>query len=270
MNNGLADYHIHTSLCNHAQGTMQAFVKSALKAGLAQMGFSDHNPMRSGSGGRFRMREKDFEIYFESIELLKRKFPEIDIKLGIELDFIEDEFDYLLEFVKKFDFDYIIGSVHYLRLNGNSDYKYLNEFTALPSSIKYQMYFEQIKNAAASGVFNIIGHFDLPKRFWGKLDNSEIEYAKDALETIKKHNLCIEVNTSGYRIPGLGEPFPDERLLVFVAELEVPVLLGSDSHHPAEIASYFGTAARLLKKIGITYLASFTKKEIHLNSISDL
>lgn len=62
MKPDLADYHIHTSLCNHANGTMKDYIKMALQKNISEMGFADHNPMNFRYGGRFRMRHRDMEI----------------------------------------------------------------------------------------------------------------------------------------------------------------------------------------------------------------
>lgn len=80
MTNNLVDYHIHTSLCNHADGTMKEYVKSSIEVGLKEMGFSDHNPLPPGYDGRFRMRSDDMNIYLDTIADLQEFFPEIRIK----------------------------------------------------------------------------------------------------------------------------------------------------------------------------------------------
>ncbi|HEX9971477.1 MAG TPA: histidinol-phosphatase HisJ family protein [bacterium] len=257
----LADYHIHTSFCNHANGTMREYVKYAITAGLNEIGFSDHNPLPADFDSHYRMQEQDLQIYLKIIRELQDAFPQIKIKIGIELDYIEGAKDYLKEFVSHNTFDYIIGSVHYLSFNSSHQIVYLNDVGREKKNELYGQYFELVEQAANSGFLDIIAHFDLPRRFWGDLDAESIIHATKALESIKRNNICIEINTSGFRTKNVMEPFPGRYLLEPIHELEIPITLGSDSHSPLDVGSYFHEVISLLKEIGFREVNYFTDRQ---------
>ncbi len=262
----LHDHHVHTSLCNHASGRMIEYVKSAIRAGLQSIGFSDHNPLQQEYENRFRMTDRQMDVYFQGISLLREKYGEkIQIKMGIELDFLSEAERYLQEFVFNYPFDFVIGSVHYLPYK-NGRYVYLNEMNSSARTDNFKKYFEKIEEAADSGLFDIVAHFDLPKKFWGHLNEEEYELARKALEKIKDKNLALEFNTSGLRTAGLNEPFPGQTILKMVREMGIPIVLGSDSHAPEEVGSNFSQAIEILKNAGIFYIVKFEKrKRVHIS-----
>lgn len=256
-----ADYHIHTMFCNHANGTMKQYVKQAISTGLREMGFSDHNPLPANFNNPYRMLPGDLPIYLDIIKDLQTQFPQIKIRTGIELDYIEDAIDYLRKFVTENSFDYIIGSVHYLNVDSSHNTVYLNDFHNDKKTPQFHNYFETVEKAVAAGLFDIIAHFDLPRRFWGDLDEISMSYAIHALELIKKNNICLEINTSGFRTKNVEEPFPGVKLLSLARQWDIPITLGSDAHHPHDVASYFQEAIILLKKIGFEYIQLFDNRQ---------
>ena len=109
--------------------------------------------------------------------------------------------------------------------------------------------------------FDVLTHFDLPKKFNKRPENKELIMNK-ALETLdiaKKRDLAIEINTSGLR-RDVQEQYPSFKIIEYMHELAIPILLGSDSHHPDEIAYEFDWIIQRLKKIGYKELAHFDKR----------
>jgi histidinol-phosphatase (PHP family) len=261
MSTELADYHIHTSLCNHAKGTMKQYVRFAVASGLKEIGFADHSPLPSAFDSHYRMLPEEIALYREVIQDLQRFFDILNIRVGIELDYISGAMHYLHPFVEGNHFDYIIGSVHYLRGNTNGRLCYLSDCRDATSGDRYYTYFQQVKEAANSGLFDIIAHFDLPRRFWGGMDKTSFGYAAEALEAIKRNNLCLEINTSGFRTKCVLEPFPGRELLHLIRELNIPITLGSDAHIPTDVGSYFQEAVDLLRKIGFAEIYFFSNRK---------
>ncbi|MFX1401320.1 MAG: histidinol phosphate phosphatase, partial [Promethearchaeota archaeon] len=111
--------------------------------------------------------------------------------------------------------------------------------------------------------FDIISHFDLPKKFNIKPENSQLidNQVNKTLELIKKKDLVIEVNTSGLRKP-VKEQYPSENILKDIYELDIPILLGSDAHHPDELGFEFKNTITLIRKIGFNKLAYFQKRKL--------
>jgi len=257
----LADYHIHTSFCNHANGTMKEYVKFAISAGLNEIGFSDHNPLPAEYNNHYRMLPEDLPLYLTIIDDLIIQFPQIIIKTGIELDYIESAVPYLKKLVSNNKFDYVIGSVHYLNVDSSNQVVYLNDLQCDNKTKLFCKYFESVEKAILTGLFDIIAHFDLPRRFWGEMDVESMSYAERTLETIKDYDVCLEINTSGFRTKSVSEPFPSIELLRLVKAMEIPITLGSDSHSPNAVGSYFQEAVEILKELGFKEISIFSSRK---------
>ena len=107
------DYHMHTPLCGHAIGHPREYAAEAVRKGLQEIGFSEHNPMPSKFDD-WRMDLADFPEYLRLVEEARLEFPQLPIRLGLECDFIPGKKSWIRELAKKADFDYFIGSVHYI------------------------------------------------------------------------------------------------------------------------------------------------------------
>src|SRR5436190_16654277 len=78
------DYHMHTPLCQHASGPMEAYIEHGIELGLREIGFSDHNPLPNGLGANVRMTEAELEYYVQRVTDLQFMYRgRIDVKLGI-------------------------------------------------------------------------------------------------------------------------------------------------------------------------------------------
>ena len=109
-----ADYHTHTPLCRHAEGNPVDYAKRAIEIGLDEIGFSDHSPMNKDGFDEWRMLKSEFPIYLQSIQDAQKELPNIPIKLGLEVDYFEDGHEWIEELSQMADYDYLIGSVHYI------------------------------------------------------------------------------------------------------------------------------------------------------------
>ena len=125
----LVDYHIHTARCGHARGEMAAYVERAIRAGLPEMGFSDHIFLYWLPADRrdpeLAMSEDQFDAYVEDVLRLRRAYPEIAIRLAVEADFIVDQEATLKGILDRYPWDYVLGSVHFIGDWGMDDGRYL-------------------------------------------------------------------------------------------------------------------------------------------------
>src|SRR5215831_21005351 len=103
-----ADYHMHTPLCRHAVGEPVELAAHAVKVGLREIGFSDHNPMPRDNFDDWRMNASNLDTYVAKVEEARRKFPDLVIKLALEVDYIPGYEDWILELAAKHPWDYFI------------------------------------------------------------------------------------------------------------------------------------------------------------------
>ena len=97
----LIDYHMHTSLCKHAVGTIEEYIKAGIEKGLHEIGFTDHMPMPSGYDPSYRMNLDEIDIYFDMVRNGRKVFPDITVKLGIEADYHPDQLQFVKSFLEK-------------------------------------------------------------------------------------------------------------------------------------------------------------------------
>ena len=110
----LADYHTHTALCRHAEGWPVDYAAAAAAISLPELGCSDHNPMPEDDFDDWRMARHDLSRYVKSVEEARSLHPEMPVRLGLEVDYMEGGDAWLDHLEAAAPWDYLIGSVHYL------------------------------------------------------------------------------------------------------------------------------------------------------------
>lgn len=258
------DYHMHTTRCKHATGTMAEYVKQGLKMGLKEIGFADHLPLSPAPKGTWScdwaMQEEELEEYIFDVKKLQREYPKIKIKLGIEADYFPESIKETATLLDKISWDYIIGSVHHIGPWPIDSSLYLSEFAKRDLYKTYETYFELVAGAAKSGLFDIIGHLDVIKKYGFKPQKDLGSLYKDLVKELKASDVAFEINTSGLRKP-VNEIYPAPALIEELLKSNVPVTLGSDSHAPSEVGKDLEIAIQLLKELGVSKIASFTGRK---------
>ena len=120
-------------------------------------------------------------------------------------------------------------------------------------------YYRLLAKAAASGLFDVMTHFDLPKKF-GNHRPAECEAAEDAaVEAARAAGVAVEVSSAGLR-KTVGEEYPGPELLSKLVAAAVPVVFSSDSHAPAEVAWGREQVVAAARAAGATEHVTFRKR----------
>ncbi len=257
----LVDYHVHTALCGHAIGEMEDYVKVAAERGLAEMGFNDHAPTFHVQDPGLAMASNQLPWYVEQVRVLQSKYNRPRIKLAVEADFVPGYEGKLRDLLSQYDFDYVYGSVHVIgdwRFDDSRVYPI--GYEERDADEAYAQYFSLIRQSARCGLFDILGHMDLIKKFnyWPKGNIDHL--LEKTIEVIASSGVCVEVNTSGLRRP-CAQIYPSEKILRLCHHYGVPITLGSDAHRPEEVGLDFNKAVGLLRRVGYTQVATFTRRE---------
>ncbi len=266
----LIDYHTHHVRCGHASGELEEYVKRGMEIGLAQLGLSDHMPLLHVDPAAYlpgmAMPMDELPRYVEECFRLKEKYKgQIDIRVGLEGDYIEGYEAAIEQIVKAYPWDYIIGSVHFLGEWDISDFRQLDGWKGRDIYEVYAQYYDAVQKAAGTGFYDYIGHIDVIKRFGYKPDRDTWELEKAALDAVKKQGMAIELNASGLRMP-CEEMFPSRRMLEYCYQQGIPLTIGSDAHQPERLGQYLDQAVRLLKEIGFNEIATFSARERRLET----
>jgi len=257
----LLDYHVHTALCGHATGSLEEYIRVAQQKGLIELGFNDHAPTFHIQDPELAMAAHQLPGYVERVKALQREYSRPLIRLGVEADFIPGYEERLRELLETYPFDFVYGSVHIIDDWRFDDSRvYPDQYGDRDANDAYRSYFDLIIRSATSGLFDILGHIDLIKKFNYRPTGDIGGLLRRAVEAIADAGVCVEVNTSGLRRP-CGEIYPSERILRLCHQHGVPVTLGSDAHSPQEVGMDFDKAGELLRRVGYTQVATFTCRQ---------
>lgn len=257
----IVDYHTHTSLCKHASGDAVEYVDRAAALGLDEIGCSEHIPMPGGFDSKHRMSLEEYQtIYAPRVTEVRERYKgTIAVKRGIEADFFPGTEEWVRGFIRDNDFDYVIGSVHFLGSWGFDDMVFVHEYDERDIDAVYEQYFEAVRASARSGLFDIIAHCDLVKKFGHRPKRDMGDVVRETMKVIRDNGLCIEINTSGLRKP-VREMYPAESILAVARETGVPLTLGSDAHSPGDVGADFERAVGLIERYGNGRICVFDRR----------
>jgi len=241
---------MHTPLCNHATGEPVEYARHALAIGLTEIGFTDHSPMPRADFDDWRMRSDQLDEYVEKVRRAQREFPQLTIRLALEVDYLPGHEDWIRQLAARHPWDYFIGSVHYVTDSWAVDSPTkLREWASRDIFEVWSVYFERLTRAAESRLFEIIGHADLPKRFRFRPVQDCTPLYERFLTAAKQHDCAIELNTGGLR-KDCREIYPSREFLQLAFQQGVPITFGSDAHAPGEVGMNFAEAIQLARSVG--------------------
>ena len=258
----IADYHTHTPLCRHAEGEPTEYVARAAELGLLEIGFSDHSPMPNDDFDDWRMNLGEFPQSLAKVDQARADHPNMAIRLGLEVDYFEDGGAWIRELAGMADYDYLIGSVHYIApAFAIDDPQWIGRWKDRASVTEiWDAYWRLYTECVASGHFDILAHPDLPKKFGFRPEGSLAHYYEPAIEAAVKADVCFEINTAGLR-KEVAEMYPSKEFLTLAQSAGVPIVISSDAHAPEEVGAGFDQAIALARAVGYAELAIFEKRE---------
>lgn len=256
-----ADYHMHTPLCRHAVGEPIELATHALRIGLTEIGFSEHNPMVRDDWDDWHMLQADFDTYIEKVEQARKALPNLRIKLALEMDFIPGQENWIRRLAARYPWDYLIGAVHYVSDSWDLDNpKRISEWKQRDPFQVWTDYFERLTMAVESGFFEIVAHADLCKKFCFYPREDCTPLFLRFLQAAKRAGAAIELNTAGLR-KDCKEIYPSPKILALASEIGVPITFASDAHAPGEVGASFVEAVALARSVGYKEACRFTQRQ---------
>lgn len=265
----IADYHIHTSMCRHAEGAAREYVERAVRLGMHEMGFADHLPFLGGWEPRhdlsddWAMRPDELDDYVTLVQDLAREYAaDLRVVLGIEADFIPDTLEETAAVLDQYPFEYVIGSVHIVGDRFGFDHPQMEGRLAEYGLDRIHLEsLDLMRQAAEAGLFDVAGHLDHAVKFGAPRDEEAVAAAASAaLRAVAAAGMALEINTGGLRKP-IGKPFPAPALLREAHDLGIPLVLGSDAHRPCDVGHGFDHAAALARASGYATVRSLATHE---------
>ena len=256
----VVDLHTHTR-CSHGKNSVDEMFLAGKERGLAVQGFSEHSPRPVGYDYPLEYREqliRLFPDYMREVSELKERYP-CEVLLGMEMDWIGTERPFIEQSVRAYDFDYLIGSVHFIDDWGFAaalrPWQALSFDECVPH---YEKYFAALTGMAASGLFQIAAHPDLIKIFsvdffrqWLHQGDG-VRHVRASLRAVRETGMSLEISSAGLRKP-CREIYPAPGIMRLAAEMKLPVIFGSDAHQASDVAFAFPELARYAASFGFEH-----------------
>lgn len=265
---GLCDFHVHLEEGPFTIEWIKQFIEVGETRGITEIGFSEHGHRFKEAGGlmssdgfrgKWTMEEatENIEDYIRVVE--KAKDLGLAVKLGIELDYIPEYEDDIRNFAKSYPFDYVLGSIHWLKDFGFDHPALIHEWEGLDVDKIYDEYFDTLILAVKSGIYDVVAHPDVIKVF-GHRARKDMSLRYDELaKAICDMDLCAEVSTAGLRKP-VGEMYPSPMLMKYFKRYDVPIMINSDAHVPDDVGRNFDRALEFIKGFGYMKISCFEKR----------
>jgi histidinol-phosphatase (PHP family) len=273
----LTDYHVHLRPDERAHTFERAFTaanaeryrEAASERGIAELGVAEHIYRFSAALEIWdhpfwrRYAHDDIDAYCGFVR------DETDLKLGIEMDFVPGREDRIATQLDGRDWDYVVGSTHFLR-DRSLDTEDYSVWGAGESPEKvWRRYFETVAESARSGLYDIIGHPDLVK-VWGRSaprpDGDLRRYYEPAVEAFAESGVAVELSTAGWRKP-VGEQYPAVPFLEMLVDAGCPIALSSDAHVPEQLGFEYERALEVLERAGVREIAVFDRRSRRLEPL---
>lgn len=264
-------FHTHSYFCD-GKLAPEAYILAAIENKMNAIGFASHAPINNTIP--WAMKEQVVADYVAEIERLKQKYQQqITVYLAMEIDYIPGV-------TKPFDYwrntcglDYTIGSVHLVKANKATDFWFLDGPDTNYSNGLERLfggdirravtaYYHQVMEMVTTQKPNVIGHIDKVKmnnkgRYFSESDKWYINLVEETLEVVAQSGAIIEVNTRGLYKKKSPKLFPDDYFLQRCCQLNIPLTISSDAHHPSELLLNFDTALQRIKHLGVAQIFYF-------------
>jgi histidinol-phosphatase (PHP family) len=250
----------------------QRYRAAADERGIAELGVAEHIHRFTQSldvwqhpWWRLWARD-DVDAYCEFVR------DQTDLRLGIEADYVGGREDSIARFLEAREWDYVVGSVHFVRDAGvdleGPDWEHVWG-RGEPADRIWERYFDTLAEAARSGLFDIMAHPDLVKVWGGARPAPERDprhYYEPAVEAMLEAGVAMELSTAGLRKP-VGELYPAPALLAMAVDAGVPIALSSDAHLPEQVGFRYDDALAALTAAGVTELCVFEGRRRRMEPI---
>ena len=259
-----SNYHTHNYRCGHATGNVEDYCNEAIKAGLEILGISDHLPFPDnrwhvmpweGKEGQVRMLVTEIDSYSNEVDQAKLKYKDkLEVLKSMECEYVEKYHNYYREeLLGRLKCDYLVGSVHYIKIDG----EWIDPRQKEARKIELKQYTKHFIESVESGFFAFMAHPDLIFSTYYNWDEDAVSCSKAILEVAEENNIPLEINGQGMRtlkvIDSKGErwKYPVKHFWELAKDYNIKTIVNSDAHAPKLVADNLDVGRKFAKEIGI-------------------
>jgi len=246
----LIDYHLHVIAHDDRPMTVEnilSYCEVAQARGVRQMGITEHDRYLG-------------KIDVAAFQEAREKSEGVALRLGIEIDFVPGQEERMGMDATALPYDYVIGSVH--RVDGDEVDRATDQsvYERYDTYELYAAYYRNVREAALSGRFEVIGHPDLIKIFRRYPDRDITPLLEETADAVAEAGVVVDVNAAGLRKP-VAEIYPSRKFLEMFHRRGVPIILSSDAHAPDEVAAGYDKSLKLVHDVGYREVSTFENRE---------
>jgi histidinol-phosphatase (PHP family) len=268
----LVDYHSHLAPDDEQLGSrwlteewIAAYATAADQRGIGELAVTEHCHRFIQSAGISQhvfwneTAHADLDEYVAA--LAAARDAGLPIRVGIELDWLgEGSAAELRALVADRDLDIVLGSVHWLAgaMVDHPDYPVWESHAVADV---WTLYFDELRRAAGSGLYDVMAHPDLPKVF-GKRPPGGVPQREydDSADAFAAAGVACEISSAGLRKPA-AELYPAPAFLRACCARGVPITLAADGHRPEDIGRGLEHALQLAREAGYRTVTAFRGRE---------
>lgn len=277
---------MHTRLQRGAydESWLDLYLQEALRKGLREVGIVDHlyrfretlpyfeRHLDIGDSPLGRLQHtwlhqvctERMEDFVATIQAAKPRWAEqgVELRLGLEADYFAGGEKDLESFIAMADWDYVIGSIHYVDGWGFDNPETQFRFELVDLCELYDRFFNDVERMINSGLFDIAAHLDNLKVFnYRPSEELLLPYYERIAQALKRTNTTTEVNAGLFYRYLVKEMCPSSSFIDVLLRHDVPFTLSSDSHFPDDVGKYVADNALMLQQRGLAEIATFHQRE---------
>ncbi len=268
------NFHSHCVFCD-GRAPMEVFIQHAIAKGLDAYGVSSHAPVPFVT--RWAMDQEDLQDYLQEFSRLQKRYEDqIDLYVGLELDYLPDDKDVVFKKHIDVPLDYRIGSVHYTKPFPDGRFWNVDCETSIYKKAVKELYggdlkrtiteyFNQTCEMIESCEFQVLGHMDKMSRNANQFDGFSVEekwymdLMFETLSLVKEKGIIVEINTKSLLTKGYT--YPNKEFFPMLKGMKVPVMVNSDAHLPDMVVSGMHETYGALLTAGIETVRVLKKGE---------
>lgn len=256
----LTSYHNHTNMSDGAC-TLEEQIEGARLAGLDELGISDHYVAHPTLQVDWSMPADGLPLYVQRLQHAAAQLREMRLRIGVEADYFPENVELLRARLADLPLDYVIGSVHYVGEFPIDEHKrYWDAMAADERDAMWRVYWKRIGEMARTGLYDMVAHIDLPKKF-GHRPTADLTAERNAaLDAIAESGMAIEINTAGWSLPA-QEAYPAPEILRAARERDIPLVINADAHSPKHLTRDFNKARALARECGYSEVVRFDRRK---------
>lgn len=266
----ISDLHLHSDTSPDNVQTIREIYEAAVKRGLEYICITNHHEfvLQSVKEG-FVLDPEKMRRYKEDFKILPKN-GKISVFFGTEIDYCEGRERDIENFIKAHQFDFVIGSVHWIDDFHLSDSRTRFELEGKPELQQEVIgkYFAKLKKAISSGLFDVIGHIDIYKKVIPEPPFEDLKNQwKEVADLLAKYKVGFEINTSYknyFREKPVPSVYPNPEIINLFLERGVRIItLGSDGHSPDRIGDQIDLVEEMLRGLGVREICYFRKRKVN-------